>query len=130
MDNIEYDKIELQFEEFSIMLPNSTIEKFQIEKVEQLIEKKYETQEVYNVYIVINKILAEAAWDKELEDIRSYYKTFTDCINSNYIYEINRYKEDKIVETILPVWTYTQFKNEYQKIGITNDKIIIRIKEI
>lgn len=130
MDNIEYDKIEFQFEEFSIMLPNSTIEKFRIEKVEQLIEKKYEAEEVYNVYIVVNKILAEEAWNKELEDLKAYYKSFTDCINSNYIYEINIYKDYKIVENILPVWTYTQFKNEYQKIGITKDKIIIRIKEI
>lgn len=65
MDIINYDKIELEFEEFSLILPSKVIEKFQIEKVEQLIEKKYEPEDIYNVYIVINRILAEEIWNKE-----------------------------------------------------------------
>lgn len=66
MDIINYDKIELEFEEFSLILPSNIIEKFQIEKVEQLIEKKYDPEDIYNVYIVINRILAEDIWKKEI----------------------------------------------------------------
>lgn len=58
------------------------------------------------------------------------YESLADCINSNYIYDISTYKEEKLIETYSPIWSYTEFNNEYQKIGITNDKILIHIKEI
>lgn len=61
---------------------------------------------------------------------KPYYISLTDCINSNSIYDISIYKEGKKVENYSPVWSYTRFTNEYQKIGITNDKILIRIREI
>lgn len=57
------------------------------------------------------------------------YKTLADCINENSIYDIKLYK-GKQRETYTPVWSYTEFTNEYQRIGITDDKIIIHIKEI
>lgn len=60
---------------------------------------------------------------------QSYYKTLADCINENSIYDIRLYKGEQ-KEIYSPVWSYTEFTNEYQRIGITNDKIIIRIKEI
>lgn len=65
MNIIDYDKIELQFEDVTIMLPTSVIEKFEIQKVEQLIEKKYNPEDEYEVYIVINRILAEEIWKEE-----------------------------------------------------------------
>lgn len=65
MDIINYDKIKLEFEDFSLILPSNIIEKFQIEKVEQLIEKKYAPEDIYNVYVVINRVLAEEKWKKE-----------------------------------------------------------------
>ena len=65
MDIQDYEKIELVFEEFGIILPSNVTEKFQITKVEQLIEKKYNPEDVYDVYIVINRILAEENWKKE-----------------------------------------------------------------
>lgn len=58
------------------------------------------------------------------------YESLADCINSNCIYDISIYKGKKLIETYSPIWSYTEFNNEYQKIGITNDKILIRIKEI
>lgn len=58
-----------------------------------------------------------------------YYKTLADCINENSIYDIRLYKGEQ-KETYSPVWSYTRFTNEYQKIGITEDKIMIRIKEV
>ena len=57
------------------------------------------------------------------------YETLADCINNNSIYNIIIYKGEQ-KETYSPVWSYTRFTNEYQKIGITGDKIMIRIKEI
>lgn len=65
MDIKDYEKIELMFEEFGLILPNNVIEKFQITKVEQLIEKKYNQEDVYDMYIVINRIVAEEIWKKE-----------------------------------------------------------------
>lgn len=65
MEIKDYEKIELVFEEFGLILPNNVIEKFQITKVEQLIEKKYTQEDVYNMYIVINRIVAEEIWKKE-----------------------------------------------------------------
>lgn len=66
MDIKDYEKIELVFEEFGVILPSNIIEKFQITKVEQLIEEKYNPEDEYEVYIVINRILAEDIWKKEL----------------------------------------------------------------
>jgi hypothetical protein len=66
MEIIDYDKIELVFEEFSIILPRNTIEKFQIDKVEQFIEAKYNSRDEYNVYIVINEVVGEKVWEKEI----------------------------------------------------------------
>lgn len=66
MDIKDYDKIKLQFEECSIMLPINNIEKFKVEKIEQLIEAKYNPEDEYNIYIVINRELAEEVWNKEL----------------------------------------------------------------
>lgn len=63
-------------------------------------------------------------------DGKPYYESLADCINSQSIYDINIYKVDKQIETYSPVWSYTEFTNEYQRIGITNDKIMIRIKEM
>ncbi len=60
---------------------------------------------------------------------QSHYKTLADCINENSIYSIRLYKGEQ-KETYSPVWSYTRFTNEYQKIGITDDKIMIRIKEM
>ncbi len=57
-------KIELVFEEFGVILPNNIIEKFQITKVEQLIEKNITQKMNIEVYIVINRILAEDIWKK------------------------------------------------------------------
>lgn len=57
------------------------------------------------------------------------YKNLADCINENSIYNIMIYK-GKQKEIYSPVWSYTEFTNECQKIGITNDKIMIRIKEM
>ena len=57
------------------------------------------------------------------------YKTLADCINENSIYNIFLYRGEQ-KETYSPVWSYTRFTNEYQKIGITKDKIMIRIKEM
>lgn len=65
MDIKDYEKIELVFEEFGVILPSNIIEKFQITKVEQLIEEKYNPEDEYEVYIVINRILAEDIWKKE-----------------------------------------------------------------
>ena len=144
----DYDEIELQFEEFHLTIPKEFIEKFQIDKVEQLIEKKYNPEDIYNAYIVINRTQLEEMFKKELQEnsgeietnIYFYdsvnkntilqYKTLTECINSNYIYDINLYKDKKRIGTYSPVWSYTEFENEYQRIGITNDKIIIRIKKV
>lgn len=144
----DYDKIELQFEEFHLTIPKEFIEKFQIDKVEQLIEKKYNPEDIYNVYIVINRTQLEERFEKELQensdeiekDSAFYdsstknmilqYKNLTECINSNHIYDINIYKDKKIIGTYSPVWSYTEFENEYQRIGITKEKIIIRIKEL
>lgn len=63
-------------------------------------------------------------------DGKPYYKTLADCIKSQSIYEISIYKEDRNIQNYSPVWSYTRFTNEYQRIGITDDKIMIRIKEI
>lgn len=60
---------------------------------------------------------------------QSYYKTFADCINENSIYDIRLYTGEQ-KETYSPVWSYTEFTNEYQRLGITDDKIMIRIKRI
>lgn len=60
----------------------------------------------------------------------SGYKSLADCIKSNSIYDIKIYKDEKLLETFSPVWSYTEFDNEYQKIGITKDKILIRIVEL
>ncbi len=65
MDIKNYEKIELEFEEFGLILPSNVIEKFQITKVEQLIEKKYNPEDEYDMYIVINRIIAEEIWKKE-----------------------------------------------------------------
>jgi len=65
MDIKDYEKIELGFEEFGLIFPINVIEKFQITKVEQLIQKKYNPEDVYDMYIVINRILAEEIWKKE-----------------------------------------------------------------
>lgn len=65
MNITDYDKIQLEFEEFSIMLPKSIIEKFEVNKVEQLIEAKYNPEDEYEEYLVINRILAEKFWEKE-----------------------------------------------------------------
>lgn len=65
MDITNYDKIELEFEDCSIILPISVIEKFQVQKVEQFIEKKYNPEDEYNVYITIHRRLAEDFWRKE-----------------------------------------------------------------
>lgn len=66
MNITDYDKIELVFEEFSINLTKEMIVKFQAEKVEQFIEAKYNPEDRYNVYIVINRILGEKVWKKEM----------------------------------------------------------------
>lgn len=131
MDITDYDKIKLEFEEFSTVLEKNVIEKFNVDKVEQLIEAKYEPEDLYDIYIVINRILAEEAWQKNINKTSNelYYKTLTECINSNSIYNVYLYKGEKITK-YAPVWSYTEFNNEYQKIGITDEKIIIRIKEI
>ncbi len=139
----DYDYLGLEFEEFSVMIPNNVIEKFEIEKVDQLIEKKYNPEDIYNVYIVINRKLLEKLWNEEHDNLfkgipfkilagnpRFKYKSFTNCITDNHIYEIETYKDEKILQKYSPVWSYTEFKNEYQKNGITDEKIIIRIKEI
>ena len=132
-----YDKIELQFEECSIILTSNVIEKFQVDKVEQFIEKKYNPENEYNVYIVINRILAEEVWEKELANTfkgflqtgTPEYDSLTECISENSIYDITIYKgEQKIAYS--PVWSYTEFTNKYQHIGITDDKIMIRIVDI
>lgn len=68
MDISNYDKIELQFEEFSIMLPREIIEKFQVQKVEQLIEAKYNPEDAYNIYLIINRIQGEKIWKKEISN--------------------------------------------------------------
>ncbi|MCI8999510.1 MAG: hypothetical protein HFJ26_00885 [Clostridia bacterium] len=65
MNITDYDKIQLEFEEFGIMLPKSIIEKFEVNKVEQLIEAKYNPEDEYEEYLVINRILAEKFWEKE-----------------------------------------------------------------
>lgn len=57
------------------------------------------------------------------------YETLADCINDNSIYNIMIYKGEQ-KETYSLVCSYTRFTNEYQRIGITYDKIMIRIKEI
>lgn len=57
------------------------------------------------------------------------YKSLADCINENSIYDIITYKGEQ-KETYSPIWSYTRFTNEYQRIGITNEKIMIRIKEM
>lgn len=66
MDIKNYDKIELAFEEFSIILSKDIIEKFQIEKVEQFIEAQYNPEDEYNVYIVIDRIRGEEVWKEEI----------------------------------------------------------------
>lgn len=58
-----------------------------------------------------------------------HYETLADCINNNSIYDIMIYRGMQ-KETYSPIWSYTRFTNEYQRIGITDDKIMIRIKEI
>ena len=45
------------------------------------------------------------------------------------IYDIRLYTGEQ-KETYSPVWSYTEFTNEYQRLGITDDKIMIRIKRI
>ena len=65
MNITDYDKIQLEFEEFSIMLPKNIIEKFEVKKVEQLIEAKYNPEDEYEEYLVINRILVEEFWEKE-----------------------------------------------------------------
>ena len=80
MDIKEYDKMELQFEEVTIMLPGYVIEKFQVQKVEQFIEKRYNPEEEYEVYIVINRILAEEIWTKE---IQKQFKRNCNGVDSN-----------------------------------------------
>ena len=142
-----YEKIELVFEEFSIILPKEMIEKFEINKVEQLIEAKYNPEDEYEVYIVINRILAEQMWKKEIKNNfneispipnsiyliglngKIIYTQFSECINSNSIYDINTYKNGEKLNTYSPVWSYTEFENKYQRIGITEEKVMIRIKE-
>jgi len=59
-----------------------------------------------------------------------FYKSLGDCINSNFIYDATTWKNGKLTGIITPVWSDTEFINEYQKIEITDDKIIIDIKEI
>ena len=68
MDIKDYDKIKLQFEECSIMLTRKNIEKLQVEKVEQLIEAKYNPEDRYNIYIVVNRELAEEEWKREISE--------------------------------------------------------------
>lgn len=58
------------------------------------------------------------------------YESLADCINDNSIYEVNIYKDGKQIETYSPVWSYTEFTNEYQRTGITDEKIMISIKEM
>lgn len=58
------------------------------------------------------------------------YKSLADCFSqNNSIYDIALYKGEQ-KEIYSPVWSYTEFTNEYQRIGITDDKIMIRIKQI
>ena len=146
MNIINYDKIEIQFEDVTIILPTSVIQKFEIQKIEQLIEKRYNPENEYEIYIVINRILAEEIWKKEItnkfngiakewtillinSDGTPKYKTLADCINENSIYSIILYKGEQ-KEIYSPIWSNTQFTNKYQRVGITNDKIMIRIKEM
>lgn len=65
MEIKDYEKIELEFGEYSIILPSCVVEKFQAKKIEQFIEKKYNPEDEYEVYIVFNRILAEEIWKKE-----------------------------------------------------------------
>lgn len=65
MDIKDYEKIELEFEEFGVILPSNVIEKFQVKKINQLIEAKYNPDDEYDIYIVINRILAEEIWKRE-----------------------------------------------------------------
>lgn len=70
------------------MFPKNCIEKFQITKAEQLIEKKYNAEDEYNIYLVINRTLAEEIWNKKLIGELQPYKSLTDCFQSNAIYNI------------------------------------------
>lgn len=130
MDIFDYDKIELIFEEYGIMLPKSIIEKFQVDKVETLIEAKYDPEDEYNVYIAINRILAEKFWKEEGLEKETSCHTLTECIQMNSIYDIRIYQDNNLIKKYSPIWSYTEFNNEHQRIGITDDKILIRIKEI
>lgn len=67
--NIDYENVVLEFEECSVKLPADIIEKFQTQKVEQFIEKKYNPEDEFDIYIVINRILAEELWKNEFEEI-------------------------------------------------------------
>lgn len=66
MNITDYDKIEIKFENVSLMLPREVIEKFQVDKIEQLVEAKYHPQDEYDMYIVINRTQAEEVWKKEV----------------------------------------------------------------
>lgn len=129
MNIVDYDKIEIIFEEFSIILPANVIEKLEVEKVETLIEAKYNPEDNYNVYIVINRPLAEKIWEKTYQKDLYWYETLTDCVNNQSIYNI-KIGKGKEWKTYSLVWSYTEFTNEYQRIGIIDDKIMIRIKEM
>ena len=147
MDIKDYEKIEIHFEDVVITFPNSVIERFQVQNVEQFIEKKYNPEDEYNIYIVINRILAEKIWKEEKakkfegiatewvgfillnKDGTAKYNTLAEFINNDYIYKIVTYNGEEKKE-YNPVWTYTQFVNGYQRIGITDDKIMIHIKEM
>ena len=85
MDIKNYEKIELEFEDYSITLPSSVVEKFQAQKIEQLIEKKYNPEDEYEVYIVFNRILAEEIWKKEsLKKFERNKRSRLDRIVSKY----------------------------------------------
>lgn len=65
MNIIDYDKIEFVFEDFNLIFPTNIIDKFEVNKVQTLIEKKYNPNDEYDIYIVINRMLAEILWKKE-----------------------------------------------------------------
>lgn len=132
-----FDKIEIDFEETSIILPSFVIEKFQAEKVEQLIEKKYEPEDIYNIYIVFKRQLLEKIWEDELSKKvfinlknKPIYKDVVECLKCEHIYSIHIYKKDKKLKTYNIAWSLTEFNNENQKIGVTDDKILIRIIDL
>lgn len=144
---MEYDSIQLELEDFNIILPSTVIEKLEVDKVEQFIESKYNPSDLYNIYLVINRKLGEEVW-KEAKvkgfdgmvtgwkiavidsDGTPEYQSLADCIASNSIYRIELFKGTESVQSYDPVWTNTQFTNGNQRTGVTDEKIIIRIKEV